>query len=73
MTLESIFSPFYLQRVAKYFDQNIYYGTITNSKPFKSDSGILLWHIQYDDDDSEYFNKEEVMEAIELYKSRLIT
>ena len=45
----------------------------TNSKPFKSENGILLWHIQYDDDDSEDFNEEEVMEAINLYKSRLIT
>ena len=67
-------SSFYLQRVAKYFDEDIYYGTITNSKPFKSDKGILLWHVQYDDDDdSEHFNKEEVMEAIDLYKSRLFT
>ena len=65
-------SSFYLQRVAKYFDEDIYYGTITTSKPFKSDKGILLWHVQYDDD-SEHFNKEEVMEAIDLYKSRLFT
>ena len=70
---DNLLSSFYLQRVAKYFDQNIYYGTITNSKPFKSENGILLWHVQYDDDDSEDFNKEEVMEAINLYKSRLIT
>ena len=70
---DNLLSSFYLQRVAKYFDQDIYYGTITNSKPFKSENGILLWHVQYDDDDSEGFNKEEVMEAINLYKSRLIT
>ena len=69
---DNLLSSFYLQRVAKYFDQDIYYGTITNSKPFKSENGILLWHVQYDDD-SEDFNKEEVMEAINLYKSRLIT
>ena len=69
---ESLFSPFYLQRVAKYFDGHIYYGTITTSKPFKSDKGILLWHVQYDDGDSEDFNKEEVMEAMDLYKSKLI-
>ena len=46
----------------------LYYGTITTSKPFKSNKGILLWHVQYDDDDSEDFDKEEVMAAIELYK-----
>ena len=70
---DSLFSSFYLQRVAKYFDGIIYYGTITTSRPFRSDKGILLWHVEYDDGDSEDFNKEEVMEAIELYKSKLIT
>ena len=50
---DNLLSSFYLQRVAKYFDQDIYYGTITNSKPFKSENGILLWHVQYDDDNSE--------------------
>ena len=74
---------FYLQRVAKYFDQDsndksesnkvLYYGTITSLKPVKSDIGILLWHVQYDDDDSEDLNKEELMEAIDLYKSKLDT
>ena len=56
---------FYSQRVAKYFDHHskgndkseskkvLYYGTITSSKPVKSDNGILLWHVQYDDDDSD--------------------
>ena len=72
---------FYLQRVAKYFDQDtedndkseskklLYFGTITSSKPVKSDNGILLWHVQYDDDDSEDFNKLELMEAIKLYRT----
>ena len=69
---DSILFSFYLQRVAKYFDGEIYYGTITTSKPFKSDKGILLWHVQYDDEDSEDFNKEEVIEAMDLYKSKLI-
>ena len=40
---------------------------------FKIDKGILLWHVQYDDEDSEDFNKEEVMEAMDLYKSKLNT
>ena len=56
---------FYQQRVAKYFNINstdnhkteikkvLYYGTITSYKPFKSDKGILLWNVQYDDNDSE--------------------
>ena len=56
----------------RYFDEDIYYGTITTSKPFKSDKVILLWHVQYDDEDSEDFNKEEVMVAMDLYKSKLI-
>ena len=59
--------------MAKYFDQDIYYGTVTTSKPFKSDKGILLWHVQYDDEDSEDLNKEELIQAIDLYKSKLIT
>ena len=70
---DSLLSSFYLQRVAKYFDGDIYYGTITTSKPFKSDKGILLWHVQYDDEDSEDLNKEELIQAIELFKSKLIT
>ena len=45
----------------------LYYGTITTSKPLKSNKGILLWHVQYDDNDSEDFDKEEVVEAIDLY------
>ena len=72
-TEDILLSSFYLQRVAKYFDQDIYYGTVTTSKPFKSDKGILLWHVQYDDEDSEDLNKEELIQAIDLYKSKLIT
>ena len=49
----------------------LYYGMITTSKPYKSDKGILIRHVQYDDD-SEHFNKEEAMETIDLYKSRLL-
>ena len=46
----------------------LYYGTITTSKPLKSNKGILLWRVQYGDNDSEDFDKEEVVEAIDLYK-----
>ena len=69
---------FYLQRVAKYFDEHsndksesnkaLYYGMITSSKPVESDNSILLWHVQYDDD-SEDFNKQELMDAIKLYRT----
>ena len=69
---DSLLSSFYLQRVAKYFDQDIYYGIVTTSKPFKSDEGILLWHVQYDDEDSEDLNKEELIQAIELFKSKFV-
>ena len=69
---DSLLSSFYLQRVAKYFDQDIYYGTVTTSKPFKSEEGILLWHVQYDDEDSEDLNKEELIQAIELFKSKFV-
>ena len=53
------------QRIAKYFmDPNavLYFGTIDNYTARKK-----LWHVKYDDDDEEEYDRNDVREAILLY------
>eukprot|EP00536_Pseudo-nitzschia_multiseries_P000378 jgi/Psemu1/178518/e_gw1.5.39.1 len=55
------------QRIAKYFpgeddSHTIYFGTIDNYSTKSS-----LWHVMYDDDDEEEFDKDEIRTGILLY------
>ena len=50
-------------RVAKNFDDGLFFGTIT-----KYDSKANFWFVLYDDGDSEQFDKRDLNEALRLYK-----
>lgn len=53
------------QRIAKYFmnpNEVLYFGTIDNYTASKK-----LWHVTYDDDDEEEYDRNDVREAILLY------
>lgn len=50
-------------RVAKYFDDGLFFGTIT-----KYDGKANFWFVLYDDGDSEQFDKRDLNEALRLYK-----
>lgn len=50
-------------RVAKYFDEEVYFGTVKNFIPPD------LWHIVYDDEDMEDYDLKDLRKAIALYKS----
>jgi len=50
-------------RIAKKFGQNLHFGTIMS--PCKRG----LWHIQYDDKDNEDFDRNDMENALELYKN----
>jgi len=50
-------------KVAKYFDADLFYGTVTSYT--KSQGG--LWHVRYDDGDEEDLDRTEVSEAMKLF------
>lgn len=50
-------------RVAKNFDDGLFFGTIT-----KYDGKANFWFVLYDDGDSEQFDKRDLNEALRLYK-----
>lgn len=56
------------RRVAKYFDKQLYFGTISSWDPAAIvDEKIDLWKVDYDDDDSEDMEEWEVHSSLELY------
>jgi len=56
------------KRIAKNFDGNIYFGTITEYKKEDSmDEGF--WHVLYDDNDEEEFDANDLSMALDLYAS----
>jgi len=59
-------------RVAKRFDDDIYFGTIVKYIPpgedGEDDAEEEYWHIKYDDDDAEDLELEELEAGLELYK-----
>jgi hypothetical protein len=57
-------SYFFNQRVAKYFDDVLFFGVVA-----RFDKVEKLWQIDYDDGDEEEFNKNELMFHINLYET----
>jgi len=57
------------QRVAKDFDGQIYYGTITsyNDDADDDDDDDVIWSIVYDDGDKEDLNERELRAALKMY------
>mmetsp|Transcript_106478 Transcript_106478/g.159276 ORF Transcript_106478/g.159276 Transcript_106478/m.159276 type:complete len:667 (-) Transcript_106478:119-2119(-) len=62
------------RRIAKAFEQEndegkivteIFFGTIDK---IAKDTGVMLWHVQYDDDDEEEFDEKDIESAIRLYQ-----
>jgi hypothetical protein len=56
--------PYRHARVAKFFDQELYFGTIVESIGAGKDQ--LLWKVQYDDGDSEDWDLPEVVQGLKL-------
>jgi hypothetical protein len=57
------------QRVAKYFGEEVYFGTVKKFSPPATKKDGDLWHIVYDDDDQEDFDYKELKKAVALYES----
>jgi hypothetical protein len=59
----------YIQlRIAKYFDKDLYYGTITEFSPStENEEKIDLWRGKYDDGDEEDYEEKELMRLLKLY------
>ncbi|KAG7347509.1 hypothetical protein IV203_016214 [Nitzschia inconspicua] len=54
------------RRVAKYFDGELYFGTLDHIA--SEDKNDPLWHVTYDDDDEEDFEYNQVKAALLLYE-----
>ena len=50
------------RRIAKLFEQGLYFGTVNYY-----DNRRKLWRIDYDDNDSEDFDRQEIVKALQLY------
>ena len=61
-------SIFVNRRVAKFFGDDLFFGTVKNFIPFK-DAGVQLWHIEFDDNDEEDCNQQELEAALRLYRT----
>ena len=57
-------------RVSKMFGADVYYGTITSYIPAPSAKDDDLWHVLYDDDDSEDFDAKDLKKALNLYRQK---
>jgi hypothetical protein len=53
------------ERVAKYFGEKIYYGTIAG---YNNDESPIYWHVEYDDGDKEDMENDELKRASNLAK-----
>ena len=51
------------QRVARQFDRKLYFGTITRYSSYAQ-----MWEVVYDDKDEEEYDKNDLSEALALYK-----
>jgi len=61
-------SVFLDQRVAKFFDSDLFYGTITGFCPKeKTADKIALWTVTYDDGDKEDYERHELQELRKAY------
>ena len=54
-------------RVAKYFETDIFYGQVTKVCASDSQNDKPLYHIEYEDGDSEDFDMKELQEGVTLY------
>ena len=52
------------KKVAKMFENEIYFGTVTRYRP-----RFRFWVVEYDDGDDEEFDKNDLMNALNLYES----
>lgn len=57
-------------RVSKMFGEETYYGTITKYIAAPTAKDDHLWHVLYDDDDSEDFDAKDLKKALALYKQK---
>jgi hypothetical protein len=57
------------QRIAKYFDDVLYFGTIKEFKPSqtKKKRDLDLWFVFYDDEDQEDLDKRQLLHHLKLY------
>lgn len=57
------------KRVAKYFDRNLFFGTVKNivDDVVDEDANEVWWHILYDDDDEEDMDAQQVRTGLKLY------
>lgn len=55
------------KRVAKEFEDGVYYGTITAHYPKDTDNEVALWEASYDDGDAEDYDIDELMRALFSY------
>ena len=55
-------------RVAKRFDDEMYYGTVEKYLPPEEDDDEDLWHILYDDGDTEDLNAKEMIRHIKKFQ-----
>ena len=57
------------RRVAKYFHEEVYYGTVSRWLPaYENRDKVHLWHVVYDDGDQEDYEREELDTALNLYE-----
>jgi len=57
------------RRVAKYFDTELYYGSVREyTPPDQNEDFVDLWNILYDDGDFEDLERNEMDECFELYR-----
>lgn len=58
-------------RCAKAFGPDVYFGTITKYITPPTARDDELWHVLYDDDDSEDFDSKDLRRALSLYKANI--
>lgn len=56
---------FMKRRIAKYFDKDLFFGTITSFDPNEK-----LWKVIFDDDDQEEYNLDELNQLFKLYEEQ---
>lgn len=59
-------SSFEGRRIAKRFDEGLFFGTIVSHRV---DKRTTYWHVQYDDDDAEDLDYDEVLQQTALFES----
>lgn len=55
-------------RIAKLFDEDVYFGTVGEYWYDSEETKVYLWRIKYDDGDEEDVEKNEFLGMLELYE-----